>query len=156
MLTFPSVPQPGAVPTARPRWVQKVNHLLLRQEPNSTDFFKCPKSYAHASGAWRHLHPPIPFFIWDFYFDISEWHILPARAWTPALMLHLTNPCAKRKVLSLTKPKGKIYKTKSLGHYITNLMFSSTNEICIFLNLRSYSVRHKIPKESRRTHRLKQ
>ena len=34
--------------------------------------------------------------------------------------LQLTNPCAKRKVLSLTKPKGKIYKTKSLGHYITN------------------------------------
>ena len=33
--------------------------------------------------------------------------------------LHLTNPCAKRKVLGLTKPKGKIYKTKSLGHYIT-------------------------------------
>ena len=33
--------------------------------------------------------------------------------------LHLTNPCAKRKVLSLTKPKGRIYKTKSLGHYIT-------------------------------------
>ena len=38
--------------------------------------------------------------------------------WTPALMLRLTNPYAKRKVLSLTKPKGKIYKTKSLGHYI--------------------------------------
>ena len=33
--------------------------------------------------------------------------------------LRLTNPCAKRKVLSLTKPKGKIYETKSLGHYIT-------------------------------------
>ena len=33
--------------------------------------------------------------------------------------LHLTNPCAKRKVLSLTKPKGKTYKTKSLSHYIT-------------------------------------
>ena len=32
--------------------------------------------------------------------------------------LPLTNPCAKRKVLSLTKPKGKIYKTKSHGHYI--------------------------------------
>ena len=29
------------------------------------------------------------------------------------------NPCAKRKVHSLTKPKGKIYKTKSLGNYIT-------------------------------------
>ena len=37
-------------------------------------------------------------------------------------MLHLTNPCAKRKFLSLTKPKGKIYKTKSLGHYITILL----------------------------------
>ena len=34
-------------------------------------------------------------------------------------MLHLTNPCAKRKVLILTKPKGKIYKTKSLRNYIT-------------------------------------
>ena len=30
-----------------------------------------------------------------FYFDISEWHILPAHAWTPALMLHLTNPCVR-------------------------------------------------------------
>ena len=63
---------------------------------------------------------------WDFYFNISEWHIIPARTWTPALMLHLTNPCAKRKVLSLTKSKGKIYKTKSLGHYIT-LLFSLIN-----------------------------
>ena len=57
--------------------------------------------------------------IWEFYLDICEWRFLPARAWTPALMLHLTNPCAKRKVLSLTKPKGKIHKTKSLGNYIT-------------------------------------
>ena len=54
-----------------------------------------------------------------FYFDICEWRNLPACAWTPALMLQLTNPCAKRKVLGLSKPKGKIYKTKSLGHYIT-------------------------------------
>ena len=36
-------------------------------------------------------------------------------------MLHLTNPCAKQKVLSLTKPKGKIYKTKSLRNYITKI-----------------------------------
>ena len=36
-------------------------------------------------------------------------------------MLHLKNPCVKRKVLSLTKPKGNIYKTKSLGNYITIL-----------------------------------
>ena len=34
-----------------------------------------------------------------------------------------------RKVLSLTKPKGKIYKTKSLGHYITEVVsiFNSLN-----------------------------
>ena len=63
--------------------------------------------------------------LWDFYFDTSEWHILPARAWTPALMLHLTNQCAKRKVLSLTKPKGKIYKTKSLSHYFTYPVLTS-------------------------------
>ena len=74
---------------------------------------------AHTSGAWRHSHILVTIPIWDFYIDIWEWHILPAHVWTPALMLHLTNPCAKRKVLSLTKPKGKIYKTKSLGHYIT-------------------------------------
>ena len=50
------------------------------------------------------------------------WHLwvtrpLRARAWTPALILHLSNPC--------TKPKGsqpnetQRHKTKSLGHYIT-------------------------------------
>ena len=61
--------------------------------------------------------------LWDFYFDISEWHILRARVWTPMLMLHLSNPCAMRKVLSLTKPKGKIYKKISLGHYITYFLY---------------------------------
>ena len=74
---------------------------------------------AHASGVWRHPNILVSIPIWDFYFDISEWHILSTCAWTPALMLHLTNPCAKRKVLSLTKQKVKIYKAKSLGIYIT-------------------------------------
>ena len=98
-----------------------VNLLLPTLKLNSLTFLKSPKSSVHASGAWRHSHLLASFSIWDFYFDISKWHILPARACTPALMLHLTNPCAKRKVLSLTKKKGKIYKTKSLGHYITLL-----------------------------------
>ena len=84
-----------------------------------TAFSQIPKSSAHASGAWCHLHPLVLIPIWDFYFDISEWHILSVCAWTPALMLYLTNPCTKPKVLILTKPKGKIYKTKSLHHYIT-------------------------------------
>ena len=68
-----------------------------------------------------------------FHFDISEWHILSARAWTPALMLHLTNPCAERKVLSLTKSKGKIYITKSLGHYITVDLWWTLNFCFLFL-----------------------
>ena len=68
---------------------------------------------------------------WDFYFDISEWPIRSACASTPALMLHQTNPCAKRKVLSLTKSKGKMYKTKSLGNYITLVArFASLGQSC--------------------------
>ena len=54
-------------------------------------FSQIPKSSAHTSGAWRHLHPLVTTPIWNFYFDISERHILSARALTPALMLHLTN-----------------------------------------------------------------
>ena len=41
---------------------------------------------AHASSAWRHSHPLVLIPFWDFCFDISEWHILSARAWTPVLM----------------------------------------------------------------------
>ena len=60
---------------------------------NSTHFFfSNPKIPSHASGAWRHSHPLVSIPIWDFYFDISEWYNLSARAWTPALLLHLTNP----------------------------------------------------------------
>ena len=83
--------------------------LLLFSNPPNPQRFR----------AWRHSPPTVPFPLWDFYFDISEWHILSACAWTPALMLYLTNPCTKRKVLILTKLKGKIYKTKSLRHYST-------------------------------------
>ena len=89
---------------------------------------------AHASSAWRHPNTLVSIPIWDFYFDISEWHILSVCAWTPALMLHLTNPCTKRKVLILTKPKGKIYKTKSLRHYIT-CVFESRLCIVWFVNV---------------------
>ena len=87
-----------------------------------------PQISAHASGACRHPNTLVSIPIWDFYFDISEWHILSACTWTPALMLHLTNPCAKQKVLSLTKPKGKIYKTKSLRHYTTKWVNNYNND----------------------------
>ena len=121
--------KPRATPAARPRRALKVNRLLRTLKLHSLTFLKSQKSSAYASGAWRHSHPAVIFSIWDFYFDIFEWHILPARAWTPALMLHRTNPGAKRKVLSLTKPKGKIYKTKSLGHYIPHVRKRKKREI---------------------------
>ena len=110
------LPPPRAPPAARPRRAPKVNLLLRTLKLNSLTFLKSLKSSAYASGVWRHSHLLVSFPI--FYFHICEWRILSAREhlrWC----LHLTNPCTKRKVLSLTKPKGKIYKTKSLGHYIT-------------------------------------
>ena len=100
-----------------------------------TAFSQLPKSSAHTSSVWRHSHPLAAVPIWDFYFDISEWHILSACVGTPALMLHLINPCAKWKVLSLTKLKSKIYKTKSLHNYITlgYLHFHLKDSACMYV-----------------------
>ena len=89
-----------------------------------TAFSQIPKSSAHASSVWCYSHPLVSFPIWNFYFDISEWHILSVSAWTPELMLYLTNLCTKQKVFILTKPKGKIYKMKSLRHYNSKAPFS--------------------------------
>ena len=58
-------------------------------------------------------------------------------AWTPTLMLHLTNPRAKRKVLSLIKPKGKIYKMQSLHNHVTNL------PVCKQIIINKYSCDNK-------------
>ena len=77
-----------------------------------TDFFQISKSSTHASGAWRHSHPLVSIPTWDFYFDTSSQRVNTCVNVAP-------NPCTKRKVLMLTKPKGKIYKTKSLRNYIT-------------------------------------
>ena len=121
----PPPPPPRAAPRCKllvwSRRAPKVNRLPRTLKLNSTDFSQNPQNPPCTLPVHDVIHIPWSYFsIWDFYFDISEWHILPARVWTPALMLHLTYPCAKRKVLSLTKPKGKIYKTTSLGHYITD------------------------------------
>ena len=94
--------------------------FFFRGRKSTLTFSQIPKSSAHASGPWRQSHPQVTFPLWDFYFDISDGYILSARAWIPALILHQTNPCAKRKVLGLTKPKGKVYKTKSPRNYITH------------------------------------
>ena len=105
-----SQPNQRAAPLAHkvvwPRPALKVNLLLPSRELNSLLFLKSQPTLPVRDVTQI---PWSQFPIWDFYFDISKWHILSARAWTPALMLHLTNPCAQRKVLILTNPKGKIY-----------------------------------------------
>ena len=58
------------------------------------------------------------------YLGFLLWHLWmtrPLRACvnTCAHVCTLLTHALSRKVLSLTKPKDKIYKTKSLGHYIT-------------------------------------
>ena len=114
---FSICPKPCAHPPKASASKRKSPFFFRRQDSTPLTFFKSPKTLRAHFRCMTSFTSPSP--IWDFYFDISEWHILRARTWTPALMLHLTNPCTKRKVLSLTKPKGRIYETKSLGHYIT-------------------------------------
>ena len=73
-------------------------------------FFLIPKS--SALPGMTSFTSPVLFPLWGFYWDICDWPIRPARVNNCTQSVHLTNPCTKRKVLSQTKPKGKVYKTK--------------------------------------------
>ena len=116
MLTFPSTPSPRATPAARPRRAPKINRLPRTLKFNS-DFFS--HISAHASDSWRHSHPAVTFLSGvSIVTSLNDTSGPRAREHLRSC-LHLTNPCDKRKVLNLTKPKGKKYKTKSLGHFIT-------------------------------------
>ena len=66
----------------------QLNSLTFSKSPKSSVRFRCVTSFALAS--------PVSYLG---YCDISEWHVrsAPARAWTPALMLHLNNPCTELK-----------------------------------------------------------
>ena len=81
-LTFPSAPnQVRHLPQGLGERA-KVNHLPLRQ--NSTNWL-----FSNLSPLFRcvtSLTSQVTFPIWDFYCDISEWHVRSACAWTPALM----------------------------------------------------------------------
>ena len=126
MLTFPSAPPPSrATPAVKPRRAPKVNRLLRKLELQPlTFFFKSQKSSAHASDAWRHSHHAGTFLSGVSIVTSLDDTSVPLAREQLRSCLHQTNPCAKRKVLSLTKPKGKIYKTKSLGHYITQSQYN--------------------------------
>ena len=80
-----------------------------------TAFFQIPQILSASGHDIIHVHGPISY-LW-----LS--HPPSARVDTCAQCVHLTNSFTKRKVLSLTKPKGRIYKTKSLCNYITLLSF---------------------------------
>ena len=94
-----------------------------------TAFFQIPKIFS-ASGH-DVIHVPgrisyLSFLLWHLWLS----HPPRTRVNTCTQLTHaLTNPCTKRKVLSLTKPKGVKYKTKNdnikktLGKYNTNLRY---------------------------------
>ena len=89
-LTFPSAPKPRAHPT-QCHWPgfgeqAKVNLLLPSQELNLLTFFKIPQIHRTRFWCMMSFTSPGQISIWDFYFDISEWLIVPACAWMPAFM----------------------------------------------------------------------
>ena len=92
--------------------VRKINLLRLSQNLNSLLFSKIIKNPSPSLLGMTSFTSPILFPFCGFYFDICDCHILPARAWKPALMSAPTHAISQ-KVLSLTKPKDKIYKTKN-------------------------------------------
>ena len=117
-----------------------------RNSINCFFFFTSPKS--SALPGMMSFTSPVSFPIWVFYCDI--WLSHPPRVCEHQ---HSTNPCTKRKVLRLTKPKGKIYKMKnddikkSLCNYITlclcdicaaNLLIPKHCKIWITLKLKHY------------------
>ena len=100
----------------------KVDPSRSESSSQQLTFSNLPKSSVHASGVWRHSHPwshPLSgVFILTSVNDTSS----PRGRQHLCSSLHQTNPCAK--------PKCKIYKTKSLGHYITQLsIFSSLSNV---------------------------
>ena len=95
----PSRTAPATKATGLASASKRKPNVFSRGRSNSTNWlFQNPQNPPRASGAWRHPHSVAPVSHLG-YCDISEWHVRSAaRAWTPVLMLHLSNPC--------TEPKG--------------------------------------------------
>ena len=94
------------------RRAPKINSLVRSLNLNKLLFFKSqnPRPYFRA---WRYSRSRsisyLGFLLWHLWLS----HPPRTRVNTCAQCVHLTNPCTKQKALSLTKPKGKIYKTKN-------------------------------------------
>ena len=85
MLAFPSAP-PRVAPATRPLRANESHSSSSDRKTQLTDFLLNPQNPPRARPVHGVIHiPKSQFPIWDFYFDICERHILPARALTPAL-----------------------------------------------------------------------
>ena len=111
---FDICPKPRAVPHLQTTGLggpRKSNYPFGRR--NSTNcFFSIPNILSTSGHDVNHAHGPVS------YLGFLLWHLWllhppSTRVNTCTQLTHeLTNPCTKRKVLSLTKPKGKIYKSE--------------------------------------------
>ena len=91
-------PPPQHVCTRRKASASKRKSTIFSRGRTQLNWlFQNPPNPPRASGAWRHPHSLARFAIWAIVTSLSDTPFRP-RAWTPALMLHLSNPC--------TEPKG--------------------------------------------------
>ena len=115
MLAFPSAhPQHAWHPTQGHCELAKVTLLLRTARLNSTNRLNPPRTLL----VHDVIHIPksyLGFLFWHLWMT----HPPRARVKTCAQVCTYLTHALSRKIFSLTKPKGKIYKTKSLGHYIT-------------------------------------
>ena len=121
---FSICPHPTCVaPATRPlAWLRKakVNRLLPRRYSTQlTDFFK---SHKILRGLPVHDVIPISLSVIFILTSLNDTSAPRARLWAPAFMLHRANPCTEPRNSQPNKTKSKIYKTKSLGHYVTQPM----------------------------------
>ena len=143
MLTVSSDPTNVRVHPAANNWtdfaqVGKINTLRPSSNLNSLFLFKITKNPSPSLPGMTSFTSDVLFPIWGFYCDICDCQILPACAWSPALMFAPTHALS-RKVLSLTKPKDKIYKTKndnikkSFRNYIALSVFKRLHYVILWL-----------------------
>ena len=132
MLAFPSGPPPTRVaPATRPLRASE-------SHPSSSDhktqfnwlFFKIPKFLGARFRCMTSFtsHGQI-FYLGFLFWNFWKTHPPRVRFNTCAQVCTKLTYVLSRKVLSLTKPKGKICKTKSLGHYITRRPSMEMNTI---------------------------
>ena len=125
--------------------VRKINLLRLSSNLNWLLFFKITKNPSPSLPGMTSFTSPVSFPVRFFYCDICDCHILPACVLTPALMSAPTHALS-RKVLSLTKPKDKIYKTKndyikeSFRNYITVVLWHINPCGLFYVKLRLYII----------------